>query len=170
MPNRVGSVGSATERRRAVVAEQVTSEPDVRRVARRAPLLVEARLAPVDARIGVRAMLEQRLRELKRRDRADRLRRSLRCAADAGRAIGAWLAQPGDGVQRRSARIREVGIGAMLEQNRGELEIGVDHRHTQRARSVGRLFVHIRPMLQQQRGSADPRTPHGQEEGREPAG
>ena len=53
----------------------MTSQPDVRRIARRAAFLAEARLLPLDARVGIGAVLEQLPRQLKRRDVAGLLRR-----------------------------------------------------------------------------------------------
>ena len=78
----------------------MTSEPDVRRVARRAAFLAEARLVPLDARVGIRAALEQLSCELDCRDAADLLRRPDGRVADAGGAVGARPAQPRRRVER----------------------------------------------------------------------
>src|SRR4030095_8927299 len=96
------------ERCRAAVAEEMTSQPDVRRVSRRAAFFAEARLIPLDACVGIGTVLEQLPGELNRGDLAGLLWRSDGCVADAGGAIGPRLAQPRDGVERRPARIGEV--------------------------------------------------------------
>ena len=55
----------------------------------------------------------------------------------------ARLAQPRERVQRRPARVRRVRIRAALEQQRREIEIGVDDGHVERARAVGRDVIDV---------------------------
>ena len=167
---RVAVLGRDVERRGADVAEKMAPEPHVGRIARGAAFLAERRLLPLDPDVRVRAAFEQLLRELQRRHLAGLHRRALRRIADAGRAVGARLAQPGDRVERRAARIRQVGVGAAIEQHRGQLVVGVDDGHAERARPVGRDVVHVGAARQQQRGGVEARVADGEEQRREAAG
>jgi hypothetical protein len=94
------------------------AEEQTRRVSRRAAERLELDLGPVDADVGIHAALEQQLRQLETRHLAGRPRRRRRELAGAARAIRrAGLAQPGDRMQRRCARVGQVRIGAVLEQD-----------------------------------------------------
>src|SRR5262245_24522223 len=93
------------ERCGAVLTEQVTSKPDVRRVARSAPFFSKRRLAPLDTRVWIGPVLEQLVSKLERRDVAGRNRRALRRVANTRRTIGARLAKPCDRVERRTSRV-----------------------------------------------------------------
>jgi hypothetical protein len=167
---RVAVLGGDIEGGRADITEKMPSETDVRGIAGGPAFLAERRLAPVDACVRIGALFQQLLRQLQRGDFAGLLRRSLRRPADAGGAICTRLAQPGDGVERRAARVRQVGVGAAIEQQRRELEVGVDRRHAECARAVRSHVVDVGALLQQQLGRFDMCVADRKEQWREAAG
>ena len=96
-------------------------------------------------------MIEQLLREVQAVHLAGRPRRGRWQLADASVARDARLAQPGDRVQRRSARIGQVRVGAVVEQHRCGFVERVDDRDVERARGiVRREIVRVRAVIEQE--------------------
>ena len=102
---------------------------------RRRAELVHARVVqvhlPRHPRVDVRAARRELLHEVEAAQRAGAFRRRI-VVADARPA------DRGDRVERRVAGLRDVRIGAGVQQRRGQLEMRVRHREQQRARARGR--------------------------------
>src|SRR5262245_12708631 len=104
------------ERRRAVICQVMASKLDQRRIAHRSAFFVERTLLPTDLDIRVGALFEKLLGKLDGAEVACRRGRAFRSIADAGGAVGAGFAEERQRVERRSARIRSVRVGAMVQQ------------------------------------------------------
>src|SRR5947207_8686816 len=99
----------------------MSSKLDQRRIFHRAAFLVELLFFPIDSNVGIRALLQQFLREVERGQGPCWRRWSMRRIADSRGSIRARLAEPCERVQRGSAGIGRIRIGAMIQQNRREL-------------------------------------------------
>ncbi len=146
-------------------------EHEARQVARSTETLGEGLLFEIDAEIGIRTMFEQLLADVERGQAAERPGRGFRFARErCGVPGGARLVKPGERVQRGTTRIPGIRIGAVVEQQRSEVVVGIHHGDVERARAVGRPVLHIGAELKQPAGGIDPVFAHREEECREPRG
>src|SRR6185503_3140515 len=107
------------------IGQVMTSELDERRVLHRAAFLIELLFFPSKANVRIRALFQKLSRQFERSHIAGRRRRAMWRIADAGSAVRAWLPQPGQRVQRRSARIRGIRVSAVIEKDGREFEVRV---------------------------------------------
>ena len=128
------------------------------------PSLANGLLLPVDADVRIGAVFEKLLRQLDGADAAGGQRRPVRGIADAGGAVGAGLAEERQGMKRRSARIGSVRVRAAIEQHGGQLEIGIDDGHVQRARPVGRGLVDVGAAVEQDLDRIEVAVPDGEKQ------
>ncbi len=124
----VSVVRRHVERSGAHISKIVPPQLDQRRIPHRAAFLLELLFLPGDPSIGIRPMVEQRFREFQRSHVSGRQRRSVGSVSQAIATVRARFAQPRERMQRRSAGVGRVGIRAVIQQNRSNFEIGVDHR------------------------------------------
>ena len=127
----------------------------------------EAALAPGDRGVRIGAFRQQQPGHVEVRQLAARPRDRLGIFAvhrEIRRCAG--LVQPDDHVQRMAARVGHVGIGAGVQQQRGQIEIGVQDRHAERRRAVGYPVVDVGALRQQELDSLVPVVAHGEEQRR----
>ena len=163
---RVAIVRGHVEGRRTDVGQIVPAQRDQRRITGRPAFFVELLLLPLNPRVRVGAMLEQRFRQLERCDLPRRLWNTIRPPAETVAAVGAGLPQPGERVQRRAARVGRVGVRAVIQQHRRDLVVRVHNRHVQRARAILRHVIRVATMTEQRANRVGVAAADGEEERR----
>ena len=166
---RIAVVGGDIERRRADIGQVVPAQLDQRRVLHRAAFLVELLLLPLDPDVGVGAVLQQRLRQLERGQ--------LPVGTGGPCGVLPTPAAPSAPGFRSQASVcsadprwsGSIRIGAVIEQRRRQFEIGVDDRHVQRARAVGRDVVDVGAVRQQRLDRVDTAVADGEQKPVKPA-
>ena len=102
---------------------------------------------------GILAVSKQLLRQLFARDFAGGAWRADWIFSQPRRFPGrAGLTQPGQRVQGRTVRIERVRVGMVVQQQRRQVVVAIDHRHIQRGGAIGRPVFDVRAMLQQHLG------------------
>ena len=133
---------------------------DQRRILHGSAFFIESLILPVDLHVGIGAMFQELFRQFQRGHVAAWRRRSVGRIADACSAIRAGFSQPGQGVQGRTARIGRIRVGAVVQQNGGEFEVGIDDGHVQRTRAVRRGIADIGAAFEQNLNRIDVPVPH----------
>ncbi len=131
------------------------------------PSFPKPRLLPIDADIGIRAMLQKRLGQIQAAEVPFRLRSPLGGIAHGRRAIRARLPHPRESQQGRPARVSRIRVRAAIQQNAAHFEIRVDDGHAQRAGRIRRGVVHVGSVIQQYLGGVNMIVADREQQGRE---